>query len=408
MKILLINKYFYGRGGAECAFFEQSSLLERNGHRVIHFSMQHPRNHPSPYAPYFVSRVEFEETKSWREKTKAATRILFSREAQRKLTALVKTERPDLAHLHNIHHQISPSILPVLKHARIPIVMTLHDYKILCPVYTLYRDGAICEECLGGRFIRCLAHKCAKGSYLKSGLLSFEMYLHREILRSYELVDCFTCPSHFLKRKMAGAIENDKLFVVPNFAAGPAPHSGPSGDEKTIVYFGRLSPEKGLRTLLQALRGLDARCWIIGEGPERLPLEQYLRREAMENVTLMGYKPPEELPALIQQALFTVLPSEWHENRPRSVLESFSLARTVVASRIGGIPELVKDQETGLTFEAGNAIDLREKMQSLMKNPPLARALGRNAQRFVQEDWTPEIYYRALMEIYTIARERQP
>jgi glycosyltransferase involved in cell wall biosynthesis len=137
-------------------------------------------------------------------------------------------------------------------------------------------------------------------------------------------------------------------------------------------------------------------------------LEKYLRREAMENVTLMGYKPPEELPALIQRALFTVLPSEWHENRPRSVLESFSLARTVVASRIGGIPELVKDQETGLTFEAGNAIDLREKIQFLMNNPPLARALGRNALRFVQEDWTPEKYYRALMEIYTIARERQP
>jgi glycosyltransferase involved in cell wall biosynthesis len=403
MKILLVNKYFFPRGGSEASFFEEAAILEKRGHKVVHFAMAHPRNNDSPYSSYFVSRVEFEDSTSWLQKAKAGSRMLYSWQARQRLAALVKAEKPDLAHLHNIYHHISPSILPILKKAKIPVVLTFHDYKFLCPVYTLYRRGRICEECRTGRFVHCLQHKCSKNSYSKSALSSLEMYLHHSVLGIYDLVDCFICPSLHLKNKMTGRIEDRKLFLLPNFITRIFPFSPLPAGGKTIVYFGRLSREKGLPTFLKAIKGLDVRCLIIGEGPERAALEKIIREESLDRVTCLGYLQPKELQAYIMQAAFTVLPSEWYENSPRAVLESYALGRAVVASRLGSLPELVIDDETGLTFEAGNALDLREKIVQLFHDPQKAEKMGRRARTYVQERLGPESHYKSLLEIYETA-----
>ena len=404
MKILLVNKYFFRRGGSEASFFEEADLLEKKGHKVVHFAMAHPRNIHSPYSSYFVSQVKFEEAASWPQKAKAGGRMLFSWQARQRLAALIKAEKPDVAHLHNIYHQISPSILPVLKKANVPVVLTFHDYKFLCPVYTLYRGGRICEECRSGRFIHCLQHKCSKNSYLKSALNTLEMYLHHSVFRVYDLVDCYICPSLNLKNKLADRIDAHKLFFLANFIAEIPPVSPFPVGHKTIVYFGRLSREKGLSTLLKAIKGLDVRCLIIGEGPERTALEKIIKEEGLDKVAFLGYLQPKELQVYIRQAAFTVLPSEWYENSPRAVLESFALGRAVVASRLGGLPELVIDNETGLTFEAGNALDFREKILQLLENPQKAEEIGRRARRFVQEQLGSEGHYESLMKIYETAR----
>jgi glycosyltransferase involved in cell wall biosynthesis len=406
MNILLVNKFYFPRGGAEACFFEEASLLEKKGHTVIPFAMAHPRNRPSPYSDYFVSSVEFEKPSSWRQKAKAAGRVLYSREAQRNLSRLLKAHPPDLAHLHNIYHQISPSIIAVLRRAKIPMVMTLHDYKFLCPVYTFYRGGRICQECRRGRFIHCLGHRCAKDSALKSAWSTLEMVLHHSILKIYNAVDCFICPSQYLQKTMAEKIDPRKLFLLPNFISDLRPVSSPPAGRQTIVYFGRLSQEKGLRTLLQALKGLDIRCLIVGEGPERPILEKMIRQFGLSQTHLLGFRPPKELQALIRESAFTVLPAEWTENSPRSVLESFALGRATVASRLGGLPELVIDRKTGLMFEAGDALDLRQKILDLLAHPQEAAAMGRTARQFVEEQLGPERHYGLLLKIYEIARAR--
>ena len=406
MNILLANKFYFPRGGTEACLFEEASLLEKSGHSVVPFSMSHPRNLPSPYSAYFVSPIELEAPSSWREKARAGGRVIYSWEARRKLAALLEARPPDVAHLHNIYHQITPSIIGVLKRAGVPVVMTLHDYKFLCPVYTLYRNGSVCQECRRGRYIHCLRHRCSKDSALKSAVVMLEMYLHQTILKSYGLVDCFICPSRFLKSMMAGMIDPRKLFWLPNMISELPPLSPFPARGRTIVYFGRLSREKGLGTLLAAVKGLDVRCLIIGEGPERPVLERMICQPGLGRTVLLGYRWPRELEALIRESSFTVLPAEWYENSPRAVLESFALGRAVVASRIGGLPELVVDQETGLTFEAGNASDLRQKILYLLDNPQKAEALGRAARRFVEDERSPGRHRESLLEIFDIARAR--
>jgi len=230
------------------------------------------------------------------------------------------------------------------------------------------------------------------------------MYVHHSVFDIYKPVDCFICPSRNLKNKMAGRVDDRKLFHLTNFITEIPPFAPFPIGGQTVVYFGRLSREKGLPTLLKAVKGLAVRCLIIGEGPERAAVEKFKKEERLDNVTCLGYLQPKQVQAYIRQAAFTVLPSEWYENSPRAVLESFALGRAVVSSRIGGLPELVIDEETGLTFEAGNAHDLREKIVQLLDNPRKAEELGRTARRFVQAQLGAEDHYQSLMKIFEIAR----
>jgi glycosyltransferase involved in cell wall biosynthesis len=400
VKILFINKFFFLKGGSENSFFETAKLLEKNGHEVAFFSTTHPKNVDSTYSKYFISGVNFEKSDRLTQKVIAAGRILYSFEAKRKLERLVKEEKPELIHLHNIYHQISPSILHTLQHFNVPVVMTLHDYKMVCPVYTLFNKGRICEKCLHKKFYHCLLQKCCKDSYLKSFLATIEMYLHHNILNIYKFIDAFICPSYFLKEKIEALNYHAKVFYVPNFINIHNFVPSYTWTEKTLVYFGRLSQEKGLFTLLSAIKGLGVTCKIIGDGPTRNDLEKKAKHEQIINVVFLGYKPQKELIAEIQKAMFVVLPSEWFENNPFSIIEAFALGKPVLASRIGGIPELVTDFKTGLTFEPGTIDELRNHIQYLSEHSELIVELGKNARRFAEQHFCSEKYFRDLMNIY--------
>ncbi|MBN1937958.1 MAG: glycosyltransferase [Candidatus Aminicenantes bacterium] len=399
MNILLVNKYFYPRGGSERSVFDTAGLLQARGHGVSFFSMHHPSNRESPDSRYFVSEVDYERPAPPHLKARAAARLLYSTEARRKLARLLDTARPDLVHLHNIHHQISPSIIPLVKKRGLPVVMTLHDYKMVCPVYTLARNGKPCEECGGGRFSRCVLHRCAKGSWSKSLLAAVEMSLHHKVLGLYRGVDVFLSPSRFLKEKMEEMGFAGRIVHLPHFLppAGDDPGNPPG---EGILYFGRLSSEKGLMTLLEAA-GRTSLSWkIAGEGPLRDALEARIRERALTNVSLLGYKTRDGLIPEIRSSMFVVLPSVWYENQPYAILEAFAGERPVVGSRIGGIPELVRDGETGLTFEAGNAADLAEKAMLLVQSPEWVGDMGCKARRLVETEFSPDIHYRRLMDVY--------
>lgn len=404
MKILAINKFFYPRGGAETVFLGELELLRSRGHEVIPFSMDHPQNLPTAYARYFVSNVELGETSGGLRSTiGAAGRILYSREAERKLDALLTDERPDVAHLHNIYHQLSPAILRALVRHNVPAVMTLHDYKLICPSYTLYANEAICERCRGGRFYNAVLQGCVKGSRLRSTLCATEAYLH-EALGSYRKgVKLFIAPSRFLASKVVEfGIEPRRIVYLPNFVKPLAhPSSGPVGSY--VLFAGRLERVKGVRTLIEAWSYIDtggAELWIAGDGEDRLMLEALTRAYEAKNVRFLGYMAPDALMPVIEGASFTVAPSEWYENAPLSVLEAAARGKAVITTKLGGLPELVDDGVTGVLVPPSDPQALGAAIAALLRDPARTARMGMAAQALVASSFGPDQHYSRLMDVY--------
>ncbi|MBN2199831.1 MAG: glycosyltransferase [Candidatus Aminicenantes bacterium] len=401
MNILFINKYLYPRGGSETVVFNEIALLEKRGHSVAVMAMEHPRNISPRWPAAFVSPVTTEGRPCPAEALRAAGRMLYSFESRSRLEELLKRFRPDVAHLHNIHHQISPSILHTLRRRGVPTVMSLHDMKLVCPVYTCVSRGGICERCRGGRFYQCVLRRCSRGSLAKSALAAAEMALHRFVFHFEKKIDVFLSPSLFLKKKLEDMGLRIPVIPLPHFL--PAEEFRPEfrgPDPPACVYFGRLERIKGLATLAAAASALPLKCKIIGDGAFRPELEKAARRAEPGRLELRPRLDREELQEEIRRSTFAVLPSEWYENAPLMVLEAFALGKPVVGARIGGIPELVRDGETGFLFTPGDADDLRRTMSMLASDPGRAEDMGRRARRFVLEKLNPDGHYLRLMEIY--------
>jgi glycosyltransferase involved in cell wall biosynthesis len=406
MKILLVNKFFYRRGGSEAVFFDTADLLRADGRDVIFFSMQHPRNLPSAQSRYFVSHVDFQARLGLVDRLEASGRVLYSLEARKNLQRLLVRERPQVVHLHNIYHQLSPSILSVLRTHDLPVVMTLHDYKMVCPVYTMLAAGGPCEDCRNGAYYRCLVKRCAGGSYSRSLLSCLEMYLHHRMLRSYGAVDVFISPSRFLRTKLSDMGFRAPVCYLPN-SVNPGNYvPSYTWRERSIVYFGRLSAGKGLLTLIDAAAPLPVTCKVIGDGPARGELERACAERRLHNVSFLGYVDRRELAREVSDSMFVVLPSEWYENSPRSVIESFAWGKPVVGSRIGGIPELVVDGETGVTFSPGSVAELRESICRLLERPESIVGLGRRAREHVEQHLSHRVHLEGLLRLYGRAIEQ--
>jgi len=406
MKILAVNKFYYRRAGAETAFFDTADLLRSHGHSVVPWAMHHPENAASPYSGDFVSRKEFEGPNTPAKALRAAGHLLFSFEARRSLERLIVREKPDIAHLHNIYHHLSPSILGSLWKHRIPTVLTLHDFKVVCPAYTLFSKGRPCERCRNGRYSNAVLRRCGKGSLAKSVLLAAEAYLHGPVLHSYGHVDLFLSPSRFLMdevRKMGFA---GRIVHLPNVFLADRIRPSRSAAGRRIVFAGRLAPEKGVETLLEAVGGLSAEVRIIGSGPSLAALKRISERQTLSSISFPGHLPFPRLVDEIRDSLFVVCPSEWYENLPYAVLEAFAAGKPVVASRIGGLPEIVREGETGLLFEPGDAAGLRRQMRRLLDDPGEAERMGANARAYVETSFEPNRAYDRLMAAYARAAER--
>lgn len=403
MKVLFCNKYFFPKGGSELVMLDTARLLEEHGHQVAFFAMHHPLNLPSEYSPFFVSQVDYSSRLNLCQKVKAAARVLYSLEARKKIRALIAREKPDVVHLHNIYHQLSPSIIAEIARHRLPMVMTVHDYKLVCPAILSLRHGKVCGLCARGRYYHCLVHRCTHGSLAQSLVNTLEMYLHHRILHIYEKIHVFIAPSLYLKSKLEEMGFPGKIVWLPNFVRVAEFRPAFGTEDHSLVYFGRLSTEKGVATLIRAVAGLPVPLKIIGDGPQRPELERLVHRLGLENVHFLGYLLGEALHQEIQKSFLVVVPSEWPENNPRTVLESYALGKPVLGARIGGIPELVREGETGLTFEPGSVAELREKILSFLQYPALALNMGEKARLLVEKKYSVESHYLRLLEIYNCA-----
>ena len=400
MKILMVNKYHYLRGGSERYQFELTRLLESHGHDVVFLSTSAPENEDGHEA-MFIDGVDFDRSEGTLQSVATALRVIYSRTARRAMEAAVDRYRPDVVHLHNIAHHFSPSILLALGARGVPAVQTLHDFKLVCPTYRLLSHGRICERCAGGRYHHVLTQRCNRGSLARSAVNAVESYLHA-FLHSYRHVDRFLCPSRFLLNKVAelGAprerLEHTPLFIDTD-AVTPHPEPG-----AYAVFVGRLSPEKGLRTLLEAASlAPDVPLRIVGNGPARGELEAFRAARQLRHVEFLGRLEGAELERVWGGAAFTVVPSEWYENFPMTVLESMALAKPVLASALGGLEEMVADGDTGRLVPAGDPERLASAMRELMADRALLADMGRRARQHARAEWTPERHYQRLLAIYS-------
>ncbi len=401
MNILQINKFYYLKGGAERYYFNLSDLLVKRGLRVIPFAMEDIKNEPTPYKKYFVSPINIEKAGfSWQD-VKAAGRILYSWEAQRKLKNLLADEKIDLAHIHNIYHQISPSILTVLKDKKIPIVMSVHDFKLLCPVYSFFTEGEVCERCKVNKFYNCVLHRCAKNSYAASKVNMVEMYLHRLLKIYRNNIDLYICPSEFVRNKLVEyGWPGKKIIVLPHFVnLGIKNLSSQAGEY--ALYFGRLIKEKGLMDLLKAYQYLkNDRLMIAGTGPHENIYKNFVKKNNLNNIEFVGYLAGENLTKAIRGAKYVMVPSRNYETFGLTIAESFAQGKTVIASDIGALPELVKHGQTGMLFKAGDWRDLKNKIIEIGKEPDRAQKMGENAKQFAEINLDSEQYYTKLITEY--------
>ncbi|MDH3645588.1 MAG: glycosyltransferase family 4 protein [Gammaproteobacteria bacterium] len=399
MNILSINKFYYRKGGSETVFFGEKELLERNGHRVIPFSMHDPRNEESDYARYFVRGVDYETTRVW-DKLSAAGKIVFSFEARRNISKLLGDHKVDIAHFHIFQHQISPSVFEPLRKRGIPIVLTLHDLKPVCPTYLMYTRGEVCEKCMGGKFYHCMLRKCTMGSTAKSLVNVVEMYFHYA-MRYYQNVDRYVAVSRFYRDKMIEAgFPGEQIEYIPNFIDSEL-FQYSEVNRGYALYFGRLSEEKGLITLLEAAEQCpEVPIVIAGAGPDEDKLKQHAAEKKLANVEFVGFQTGDKLRALLAECSFTVLPSVWYENCPMSVLESLAVGKPVAAARSGGIPELVEDGVDGFCFKPRDAGQLAQIMTELFNNNELREKMGPSARAKIERRFSPKIHTERLQSVY--------
>jgi len=402
MTILLINDSFYIIGGAEVYFLTIADLLRQKGHKVIFFSMRNPKNDSLEFDKYFVSYFPSFSELTLFQKIDKIPKIFYSFEARKKINALLNKYKPDIVHIHNIWYRTTYSIINEIYKFKIPIVMTLHDYRLVCPNHKMLVNSKLCFKCKNGRYYHAIINKCLGGSLLRSIAGASINYFNRYFLRTYKKINLYISPSKFLidRFKEDSQFKDIKIAYLP-YCIGLdeySPNYNP--DENSIVYFGRLDFEKGIDILIDAVKGLDISLKIIGTGPLEYYLRNKVENEKINNVYFKGFISRQEIKKEISKSLFSVLPSIWHDNFPYSIIESFALGKPVVGSKIGGIPELVQNNTSGLLFQPGNIDDLRCKLNDMLFNKGLIIEMGKNARLWAEENLNYDKHYSLLMHLY--------
>jgi len=398
MKVIFVNNYLYIRGGSERVLFDEIEILRSHGHEPILFSRKHEKNIYSRYSKYFPVSIKYEEC-SFLEKIFVSFKLIYSLEVKKKFSELLSIYNPDLVHAHNIYGRLTTSVLDVAKNMNVPVVMTLHDYKLICPSYLMLSNGVPCEKCKGRKFYNCILTRCHKNNFISSAIYSVESYFNY-IFKKYEWTSFFLCPSKFLlKKHIEFGIPSKKLVYLPNFIKVNSflPNFQPGN---YILYVGRLSKEKGILTLLKAMKTLKIELKIIGDGPLKEKCKKIVRNYGLRNVLFEGYKYGDELEEIYKNAAFVVIPSECYENAPMVLLETFSYGKPAIGSDIGGIPEFIIDGETGYLFEPGNYNELREKISYLYDNPSIVKEMGKKARKIVEKNYSEDVHYKKLISLY--------
>ena len=406
MKMAFANNYLYLRGGSERVMFDEIEGLRESGHEVNLFGRLDPA-HPTPLpnSNLCPSLVPTDQIKGF-QKLKAAFNIIYNSSTSRAFTEFCSRTHPDICHAHNIYAGLTTAILDVCKARAIPSVITLHDYKLACPSYLMLDHGRTCERCVGGRFYNCVRHACHKASRSISLVSTLEAY-YNELFGKYLQADYLITPSAFLLSKMLDhGISSKKLLCIPN-GLTPSMVEPVSDDQGYVLYLGRLSPEKGIGTLVSALAGTKIVARIVGEGPELSQLKAQVGKSDAGQVIWEGYQHGTALRDLMRGAMFVVVPSEWYENASMTVLEAMAYGKPVIASRIGGIPEQVVDGETGILYTPGHISQLRHAIQMLTLNKRLRVAMGKAGRARLESRFSLNRHCQALLKVYQSAIRKE-
>jgi glycosyltransferase involved in cell wall biosynthesis len=408
MRIAIVNKFFFLNGGQETVALEQMKLLQQAGQEVAFFAMHHPRNPANyPWARYFVDYADFSlknTQQGWIQKLSIGSRFIHNKQAADRFSAFLDAFKPDIIHCHGIAHQLTYAILPEAKKRKIPVVQTLHDYQAICPSYTLLKgDGSLCTQgCHSPNYLPCIQNTCVKNSRLASTLSAVEMAINRGLFDYIHYIDSFISPSQFLAQKVLEAgIPKERIQVIPNFLVGLEEIEPSQQHQDYYLYSGRLSSEKGLMTLLKAFRQVPrAQLRIAGEGMLKSQIETYIADHQMKNVTMLGYLQQDELHVQLMNATALILPSIWYENQPMSIIEAFAAGKPVIASNLGGIPEMVIDGENGFLFPPGNEEALARLINRFQSTPDPLSLAGCKARTDALSRYGTTRHLNSLMALY--------
>ncbi len=395
LTVLNISQNHFIRGGSDRYFFTMAELLQKHGHNVIPFTAANPKNEPSEWDKYFPRAADFEKPGPI-----DLLRFIYSRDAAKSIQRLLKNTNVDIAHFHIYYGKLTASILGGLKKAGIPLIQTLHEYKITCPVYSHLSNDEICEACAGKHFWRALPKRCNRNSLTRTALSVAESYVSRS-LGSVDKFDHFISVSHFLRKKMIQyGIPEDKISTVHNFTdVSDITPNFSTGDY--VLYFGRVHRSKGIMTLIEAATPLkQVPLYIVGDGEAMPEVKQIIEQNGCEHIHLLGFKRGEELQELILNSICTVLPSEWYENCPMSVLESYAYGKPVIGADIGGIPELIVDGVDGFLVPSGEHEPLRDRLLWMSEHKTEAAEMGKAGRRKMETEFNADIHYQKIMDVY--------
>jgi glycosyltransferase involved in cell wall biosynthesis len=385
MRVLLVHSAYQQFGGEDSVVRAETELLQKHGDEVYHYSRHN------------------DEIKQFGLVDKAAffPQTVYSWKTAGEIEDVVRRVKPDVAFIHNVYPLISPSAYHKLHALGVPTVQVLHNFRLHCPNGLFYTQGQICEACKGGNYLNAVAKRCYKDSYALSGLYAATLGLNR-LAGVLDKISGFICLTEFFRMKMREAgVPESKLFVRPNFVyAPPLPAKG-TMPGKYVLFMGRLSPEKGCWTLIRAFEKLpQVTLKILGTGPQEKEFRDYIRDKGIGNIEMLGFKSGAEKLEILRNALCLVMPSEWHENFQVTALEDYMACKPLIASRLGGLPYIVEEGKSGLLFEAGNAVELAQRVQTLVDRPADAVRMGEYGRRLTETKYGPEQGYSNLMNIF--------
>ena len=398
MRIIQANKFYYLKGGAERYMLELSDWLRAQGHEVVPFAMRHPDNSETPYAEFFPSFVQTERVRLNAAGLRTVARMVYSTEARRKMGQLVDATHPDIAHVHNVYTQLSPSILDALAERRVPTVMTVHDHHLISPQYNIWAEGCGPDYTRVG-IVRGTLSKFHKNSYAASfaQVAAFKLHYNRGSYRNR--VDLFLTPSDYMRRKLIGGGFPEEKIRAIHYGVDPEKIRARFDHDGYVLSYGRLSEEKGVETVIRAAKQLpDIRFKIVGTGPEEAKL--HALAHGSDNIEFVGFRSGEALWDLLRGSLCVLIPSRVHENFPLTALEAISAGKPVIGSNVGGMPEVVEDHVTGLLVAPNDLHGWVEAIMRLAYDEDLRLKLARAARLSAETTFHIKHHYAGVMKAY--------
>lgn len=405
MRILQINQCHYPRGGADIVYLNTIDLLRSHGHEVACFSTVNPENEKTEYEKYFVASPDLRNI-SVIKKIKSISPYLYNNQTKNNLALLIEHFQPEIAHVHLFYASLSVSVLETLNKYNIPIIHTVHDYRMLCPVNTMMDcHKIVCEKCATGSPLNCIMKKCSDGNIVQSAVVALEAYYWRKVKSPISFIDHFHFVSNFCQNKYQETLPDikKKSSVQYNFSDVKVVNDK-DNETKYYMFYGRLSSQKGVLTLIEAWKELPANTIlkIVGTGQQFESVNEYIKNNSLNNVELLGYKSGNELISLIQNAYFVIVPSEWYENNPMTIIESYHLGVPVIGANIGGIPEIIDEGKTGFIFQPKNQSDLRDTILKADKiETKRYQEMSDNCLAFAKNHLSSECNYSYLIEVFS-------